>query len=79
MGIEDHNQQAGYSVEYAARQIISALECRKTELVLAPFQIRLVIFLRWIGPNLLWWLLRRKAVADNKRDQKALEEANKGK
>lgn len=67
VGREDPNQLRGMSPEHAAERIVTDLERRNTELILAPFHIRLAILLRVIAPNLLWWLLRRKALAEKKR------------
>jgi len=60
-GQEDPYQVKGYTVEYAAREIISALVKRETELLLAHFLPRLTLSLRLFTPNLLWYILRTRA------------------
>jgi dehydrogenase/reductase SDR family member 7B len=45
IGCRDPGQVGGMSPEYAAKEIVAALEARQTELLLAPFLPRfLVIF-----------------------------------
>ncbi|KAH7689629.1 Dehydrogenasesshort chain protein 30, partial [Aphelenchoides avenae] len=61
IGVEDENQLKGMSPEYAARRIVDALAARKTELVLAKFVHRFAIFMRVFTPDLLWWVLHRRA------------------
>ncbi|KAL7074461.1 hypothetical protein ACQ4LE_006878 [Meloidogyne hapla] len=76
MGFEDHNQLRGLSPEEAAKRIISSLEKREKELLLAPLKIRLLVMLRWLSPTLTWWILTRKAQADKKLEEKEMAKAD---
>ncbi|KAL3072628.1 hypothetical protein niasHS_017602 [Heterodera schachtii] len=73
VGREDLNQLRGMSPEGAARRIVAELERRSTELVLAPLPIRLAIVLRLFAPDLLWRILRRKALVEKEREGKKEE------
>ena len=75
MGFEDNNQLLGLSPEEASKRIISSLENRESELILAPLKVRLLVMFRWFAPNLTWWLLTKKAQADLKKEEKEI--ANK--
>jgi len=63
-GQEDPYQAKGYTVEYAAREIVKALVNRETELLLATFLPRLSLSLRLFTPNLLWYSLRTRATGE---------------
>jgi hypothetical protein len=73
MGFEDHNQLNGLSPEEASKKIISSLENHETELILAPIKIRLLVILRWLAPNLTWWILTLKAHKDQKFEERNCE------
>ncbi|CAD5227496.1 unnamed protein product [Bursaphelenchus okinawaensis] len=60
-GIEDKNQAKGYSPEYAAKVVVKSLCNRESELVLAPLSSSIAIWLRLLTPNLLSWVLHRRA------------------
>ncbi|KAL7070854.1 hypothetical protein ACQ4LE_009927 [Meloidogyne hapla] len=60
IGRTDPGQVAGMSAEYTACKIVSAIESRETDLLLAPFIPRLLLSLRLATPNLLWFLLHRR-------------------
>uniref|UniRef100_A0A0N4Z981 NAD(P)-binding protein n=1 Tax=Parastrongyloides trichosuri TaxID=131310 RepID=A0A0N4Z981_PARTI len=53
---EDENQKKGYSPEDSANYIYNALVNRKSEIILAPLLHRLAIFIRWLSPNLYFWV-----------------------
>ncbi|KAI1718895.1 short chain dehydrogenase domain-containing protein [Ditylenchus destructor] len=73
MGVQDPNQLKGMSPEYVAQQIVTALINRKTELMLAPFHHRMVPYLRLVAPNLIWWLLFRRAKKEIENQKKIAE------
>jgi hypothetical protein len=64
MGVEDENQTKGLSVEYAASTIVKALIRRETELLMAPFMLRIAIGLRYFCPNFLFWMLHKRGQND---------------
>jgi|UniRef100_A0AC35FAI3 dehydrogenase/reductase SDR family protein 7B len=64
MGVEDENQTKGLSVEYAASTIVKALIHRETELLMAPFMLRIAIGLRYFCPNFLFWMLHKRGQND---------------
>lgn len=47
--------------QYTAQKIIKSLKKRETELILASPLYSLIIWLRLLAPNLLWWILSRRA------------------
>uniref|UniRef100_A0A914IG45 Uncharacterized protein n=1 Tax=Globodera rostochiensis TaxID=31243 RepID=A0A914IG45_GLORO len=68
------------SSEHVACRIVAELERLNTELVLAPLHIRMSILLRLVAPDLLWRILRRKALAEKETERrKAEEEKDKAK
>ncbi|VDK30298.1 unnamed protein product [Anisakis simplex] len=64
MNVDDANQAKGLDPTYAAERIFSALVNRKTELLLAPLLHRLGIFLRWLWPNLFFYLNYRRSLKE---------------
>lgn len=64
MGVEDQNQIQGIPVETAASTIVKALIHRETELLMAPFKLRLAVGLRYFAPNFLFWNLHKRGQAD---------------
>jgi len=77
VGYEDKNQLKGMSAEYAAQQIVAALVGRKTELVLAPLKFRLLLFMRLLAPNLVWWFMHRRAQKDLQEHAQVKDSDNK--
>ncbi|KAI1730310.1 short chain dehydrogenase domain-containing protein [Ditylenchus destructor] len=69
-GKQDPLLTKGYSPEFAAKAVVSAVENRETELLLAPFIPRLLLSLRIFTPNLMWWILCQRSNQ---------EDVNKGK
>ncbi|VDN27410.1 unnamed protein product [Gongylonema pulchrum] len=64
MDKDDPNQAKGLTPSYAAERILNALVNRKTELVLAPLSYRFAIFLRWLFPNLFFYIMYRRGLND---------------
>lgn len=61
IGCIDKNHQNGMEPEYVAHKIVESLKNRKTELILANFFHKIIIYLRIFTPNFLWWILKRRA------------------
>uniref|UniRef100_A0A914XUY8 Uncharacterized protein n=1 Tax=Panagrolaimus superbus TaxID=310955 RepID=A0A914XUY8_9BILA len=70
MGVEDENQTNGLSVEYAASTIVKALINRETELLMAPFKLRIAVGLRYFAPNFLFWMLHKRGQKDPHQSKK---------
>ncbi|MFH4974365.1 hypothetical protein AB6A40_001074 [Gnathostoma spinigerum] len=66
-GVEDADQLRGMTPAYAAKMIYRSLINRETELVLAPLSHRLAIFLRWLYPNLYFWVMHRRSMMQTKK------------
>jgi hypothetical protein len=48
-------------VDQAARIVLQALIHRQTEIVMASTGSKIAIFLRWLMPDLFFWIMRRRA------------------
>lgn len=60
----DPDQAKGIEPSVAAMKIYKALVNRQTELLLAPVTYRLAIFLRWLCPDLIFYILYRRSLKD---------------
>uniref|UniRef100_A0A915PJR7 Dehydrogenase/reductase SDR family protein 7-like n=1 Tax=Setaria digitata TaxID=48799 RepID=A0A915PJR7_9BILA len=62
MDKDDPNQVKGLNPTYVAECVVNALINRKTELVLAPLSHRFAIFLRWLFPDLFFYIMYRRGL-----------------
>lgn len=61
---DDPYQLKGLMPDLAAERIVKALISRQSELILAPLLYRFAIFLRWLFPDLYFWLAYRRAIKE---------------
>jgi len=70
---EETKRSDAMNVDDAARDIVEALIHRQTDLILAPIGSKMGIFLRWFAPDLVYWIMRRRAQKEEKMNMKKKE------
>uniref|UniRef100_A0A914WR35 Dehydrogenase/reductase SDR family protein 7-like n=1 Tax=Plectus sambesii TaxID=2011161 RepID=A0A914WR35_9BILA len=68
-GKAEHSLLTGMTADFAADQIYRALVAGRSELVLAPWQPRFAIFLRYALPDLYFWVMRRRAAKELEKEK----------
>lgn len=68
-GRTSKNIATGLSPQVVCDRVVKAVQNGEKDLVISPWIPKIAIFLRYLTPNLFFYLMRRMARAYNKRDK----------
>ncbi len=68
-GENDANHTTGYEAEDVASRIVEAIILREKEVLMAPFHVKLAVFIRKFIPSLYFVIMKNRAVKTNPKNK----------